>query len=69
MNTELDFQARNHGTLYLVKALTERAQAHLTPDSVQEDAQWLGSSLVVEHRYMIPLALDLQRAGFSVRID
>ncbi len=69
MDTELDFQASNHGTIYLLQPLSERAAAHLTPERVQDDAQWLGTALAVEHRYMIPLALDLQRAGFSVRID
>jgi len=30
MNTELDFQASNHGTIYLLQPLSERAAAHLT---------------------------------------
>ena len=67
--SDLDFRAVNHGTIYLLTPLTERARKHLTPERVQSDAQWLGESLVVEHRYIMSLAIDLSIAGFTVRVE
>ena len=60
-----DFVFENHGTLYLVRPQNEAARRHLQ-DNVQEDAQWWGDALVVEHRYALPLSEALADNGWDV---
>jgi hypothetical protein len=61
---DADFQIQNEGTIYLFRPLTAAAAAHLE-ENVQEDAQWFGAALVVEHRYAGDLAAQLSEEGFT----
>lgn len=62
----LDYTIQNCGSIYLVQPENDAARMNLT-ERVQADAQWFGDQLVVEHRYAMPLALDLNREGWLVR--
>lgn len=53
-------------TVYLVSPQNPRAHKNLT-DNVGEDAQWMGNSLAVEHRYIGPLAEQLVLDGWTVK--
>jgi hypothetical protein len=50
------------GTLYTFCPLTLRAKEWLD-EHVQDDAQWFGYALIVEHRYAWGLAQGMQDAG------
>jgi len=52
-------------SIFLVTATGPDALQHLQ-DNVQEDAQWWGGSLVVEHRYVRELERLLRSCDFSV---
>lgn len=52
-------------TVYLVTPLTMDALEHLRAH-VDVEAQWLGRSLAVGHRYINDLMSALQEAGFDV---
>jgi hypothetical protein len=60
-----DFRVSGGGTVYLVRPTTDEARDHLA-ENVQDDAQWFGGALAVEHRYIAPLIDGLTSAGFSV---
>lgn len=60
-----DFLISGGGTVYLCIPMNSDAAAHLQMN-VSDDAQWVGDSLVVEHRYIVDLILGLQEEGFSV---
>lgn len=64
--SETDFLVQNEGTIYLFRPLTTAAAAHLE-ENVQEDAQWIGGALVVEHRYAPALAVALKEEGFTLK--
>jgi hypothetical protein len=49
-NYRPDFSIENHGNVFLVRINT-RAAADWVFHNVQEDAQFFGDALVVEHRY------------------
>ena len=59
-----DFVIHNEGTILLFRPLTDAAREWLKAN-VQEDAQWFGGALVVEHRYAGDLAVGLIKAGFT----
>lgn len=52
-------------TVFLVRPTTKEAQEHLR-DNVDDEAQWFGNGLAVEHRYIGGLIEALWSAGFSV---
>lgn len=58
-----DFIIQNEGTIVLFRPLTPEADAHIG-DNVQDDAQWFGGALVVEHRFAHDLAQELIGHGF-----
>jgi hypothetical protein len=64
----IDYSITNQGSIYLVRAENDAARMNLT-ERVQPDAQWFGGRLVVEHRYAMPLALELNREGWLVRFE
>jgi hypothetical protein len=51
MVTQVDVEVENHGTIFLVRPLTETARDWLD-ENVSDDAQYFGGALVVEHRYI-----------------
>ncbi len=58
-----DARVENHGSLFLVRALTRCALAWLTEHT---DGQWLGNGLAVEPRYVESLVDGLREHGFVV---
>lgn len=57
-----DVLIENAGTVFLFNPLTARAQEWIE-ENVQPDAQWFGTTLVVEHRYAWALAQGMQGEG------
>lgn len=60
-----DFHVTGHGGLYLVQPLTEAASLWLE-EHIGEEAQWFGSALAVEHRYIRPLVEGIVNDGYAV---
>lgn len=60
-----DATVENHGTLCLVRPMTEAARDWLR-DNVQEGAQYLGRALAVEPRYIGELVDGMTAAGLDV---
>jgi hypothetical protein len=58
----IDFVVRGEGTIWLFNPLTPAAFQFLS-EHIQEDAQYLGDSLAVEHRYVYDLLLGLREHG------
>ena len=54
----IDFVVRDEGTIWLFTPLTPSALQFLS-EHIQDDAQYFGDSLVVEHRYVEDLLLGL----------
>lgn len=63
LRTSPDARVENHGTIFLVRALTESALAWL---EAHTDGQWLGNGLAVEPRYVGALVEGLREHGFTV---
>jgi hypothetical protein len=61
-----DVLVHNEGTVFLFNPLTARAKEWID-DNVQPDAQWFGTTLVVEHRYAWGLAQGMQDAGLVLQ--
>ena len=57
-----DVLVHNEGTVFLFNPLTARAKGWIEA-SVQPDAQWFGTTLVVEHRFAWGLAQGIKDAG------
>jgi len=57
-----DVLVNNVGTLYTFCPLTLRAKEWID-EHVQDDAQWFGHALVVEHRYAWGLAQGMLDSG------
>lgn len=60
--TTPDVLVANEGTVFLFNPLTERAKVWIE-DNIQPDAQWFGTTLVVEHRYAWGLAQGMKDSG------
>ena len=56
----------NHGSLYLLRPDTRKAQRWLETH-VSEDVQWFGGALVVEPRYVADIVNGAREAGLEVR--
>ncbi len=61
--TSLDAQVENHGSVLLVRPLTEAALAWLTENT---DGTWFGDALAVEPRYVCNLVAGMRESGFVV---
>lgn len=62
--TTADFLIENYGSIYLVRPVTAEASEWL--HATAPDAQWLGNSLAVEHRYITDVIAAIQDAGFVI---
>lgn len=49
--TDVDLMVENHGSIYLVRPMTERGIDWLKR-TAPADAQFMGSAMAVEHRYI-----------------
>ena len=61
-----DVLVNNEGTLFLFNPLTARAKEWID-ENVSPDAQWFGTTLVVECRYAWGLAVGMKEAGLVLR--
>jgi hypothetical protein len=57
-----DVLVHNEGTIFLFNPLTLRAKLWME-ENVQPDAQWFGTTLVVEHRFAWALAQGMKNDG------
>jgi hypothetical protein len=62
---QIDFIVRDEGTIWLFTPLTPTALQFLS-EFIQEDAQYFGDSLAVEHRYVEGLLHGLAEHGLKV---
>jgi hypothetical protein len=60
-----DFNIQYHGTVTLLKPLTDACAEWVEENVAAEDWQWLGGALAVEPRYLPPLVEGLIEAGFT----
>jgi hypothetical protein len=60
----IDFVVRDEGTIWLFTPSTSLALQFLS-EHIQDDAQYFGDSLVVEHRYVGDLLLGLSEHGLE----
>jgi hypothetical protein len=58
----IDFAVRDEGTIWLFTPLTPSALRFLS-EHIQDNSQYFGDSLVVEHRYVKDLLLGLSEHG------
>jgi hypothetical protein len=61
-----DVLVRNEGTVFLFNPLTPRAKEWML-QNVHPDAQWFGTTLVVEHRFAWALAHGMQDDGLVLQ--
>lgn len=62
---EIDFTLAGGGTVYLLTPRTDAARTWLD-DHVSAEAMYLGTSLAVEHRYIVHLLEGIQNDGLTV---
>ena len=62
-----DVLVANEGTVFLFNPLTERAKDWIDDNVSSESWQWLGTTLVVDHRYAWGLAEGMNDAGLVLR--
>ena len=63
---QVDAEVENHGTIFLVRPLTEAARDWLA-ENVSNESQWFGAALVVEHRYAADLVDGMIGDGLNVQ--
>jgi len=59
------FELDDHGSIVLVRPLTDDVRAWLD-EHVEEDAQWWGGALAVQPDYVVPLVGALMDEGFAI---
>lgn len=64
-----DVRVRNEGTVVAFHPRTAVARAWITENVETEPWQWLGQSVVVEHRFASELVVGMLRAGLIVEGD
>jgi len=60
-----DFYVQDGGSIFLLQPLTEAARAWVS-EHIPEDAQYFGSAVVVEHRYIGNIVAGIQNDGLTV---
>jgi hypothetical protein len=61
--TKMDARVEGHGSVVLVRPLTDDACAWLKENT---DGTWFGGALAVEPRYACDLVAGMREAGFTV---
>ena len=61
----IDALVSGHGSIYLVRPMSDAATAWID-ENVQDDAQWLGPALAVEHRYILDLIDGMRASGLNL---
>jgi hypothetical protein len=60
--TEPDFFVENHGSIFLLRPLTESAREWIE-ERLPENRMTFGSAVVVEHRYIVDIVRGVQADG------
>jgi hypothetical protein len=60
------FTVEDHGSIVLVRPLTDDVEEWLE-EHTDEESQWFGGALVVEPRYLSPLLAGMFEEGFAVQ--
>lgn len=61
-----DFRVENHGSIFLLQPMTPEADAWVG-EHIPEDAQYLGTAVAVEHRFIADIVAGIQRDGLTVK--
>ena len=62
----VDFLCENHGSVFLLRPLSQPAQSWIE-ENLPSDAQWFGNGVVVEHRYIWAILEGIQNDGLAVQ--
>lgn len=62
----MDALLENHGTIWLVRPLTQAASDWIE-ENVSEDRQYFGNALAVEHRFVGDIIAGMLSAGLEIR--
>lgn len=61
-----DFHVTNHGSVFILRALTEQAQSWVNRRLPEEKQEW-GDGIAVEHRYIVPIVKGILEDGLSIQ--
>jgi predicted thioesterase len=61
-----DFTVENHGTIYLLRPLTQAAREWVEAN-LPDDRQTFGTAVAVEHRYIADIAQGILNDGLTVK--
>ncbi len=60
-----DFEVENHQSIFLLRPITPAAE-YWIKEFLPQDCTYLGSAVVVEHRYCAALTAQIERDGLRV---
>lgn len=60
----MDFGITDHGSIWLIRPLTEAAQEWVDENVAVES--WFGTAFAVEHRYAVDIVNGIVEAGFKL---
>jgi hypothetical protein len=63
----VDLEARDGGTVWAIRSLSRRARRWIEEHVQSETWQWLGDTLVIDHRYAWPLIEGMSADGLIYR--
>ena len=63
----MDIQFENHGSVFLIRALSIAGQAWIDENVGNNETQYFGNALVAEPRYCAPIIEGAIAAGLAVR--
>jgi hypothetical protein len=62
----VDIQFESHGSIVLIRGLSEAGQAWLDENVGNDETQYFGSAIAAEPRYCLAIILGAQREGLAV---
>ena len=62
----IDFEIQNEGSIFLLRPLSEQANAWID-EHLPEDRQTFGGGVVVEHRYITSIIDGIQNDGLTIQ--
>ena len=60
-----DFLIADHGSVFLIRPVSEAARQWLDANVVAEPWQWFAGSLAVDHRFARDIVAEITDAGFE----
>ena len=61
----VDFLCENHGSIFLLRPLSQSAQSWIE-ENLPSDVQWFGNGVAVEHRFIWAILEGIQNDGLAV---